>query len=62
MKWRNISNTAMRCDPWTIAKVWIQGRATYELWHDKRPVMVGSYSTFEQAKAVALREEMIGQA
>lgn len=52
----------MRCDPWTIAKVWIQGRATYELWHDKRPVMVGSYSTFEQAKAAALREEMIGQA
>lgn len=37
-------------------------RATYELWNDKRPVMVGSYSTFEQAKAAALREEQAGQA
>jgi len=62
VKWEMQSKTEMRCDPWTIAKVWIQGIATYELWHDKRPVMVGSYSTFEQAKDVALREEQAGQA
>lgn len=62
MKWEMQSKTEMRCDPLTVVKVTVKGKPSYDLWHDKRPVMVGSYSTFEQAKAAALREEMIGQA
>lgn len=62
MKWLKASESIMTCDPWAVVKVMVKGNPSYDLWHDKRPVMVGSYTTFEQAKAVALREEQAGQA
>lgn len=62
MKWIRASESIMTCDPWAVVKVMVKGKPSYDLWHDKRPVMVGSYSTFEQAKAAALREEQMRQA
>lgn len=61
MQWKRISDTAMRCDPWTVAKVRVHDVLNYELWHDKRPFMVGSYSSFDQAKAEAERMEGEGE-
>ena len=61
MKWQRSGDTAMRCDPWTIAKVRIKGQMVYELWHDKFPAVVGRFDNFDAAKADAEQREMAGQ-
>ena len=62
MKWTRSTDTSMRCEPWTICKVWLNGIAHYELWHDKQPHAVGSEPSFEKAKELAESIELAGQA
>lgn len=61
MQWRRLSETAMRCEPWTVAKAVVRGKPLYELWHDKRPEMIGPFPSFDAAKAEAERMEGEGQ-
>lgn len=62
MIWEKSGDTAMRCAPWTVAKVKTNGVFFYELWHDKQPEMVGRYASFAVAKFAAADIEMEGQA
>lgn len=43
--------------PWTICKVTVGGRASYELWHDNRPDMVGRADTFSEVRDIWRREQ-----
>ncbi len=61
MKWARSGDTAMRCAPWTVAKVSVKGIFFYELWHDKQAGMLSSFSTFDLAKAEAMKLETAGQ-
>lgn len=53
MIWTKSGATAMRCEPWTVAKITLSGGVSYELWHDKKPAAVGRYPSFEMAKTAA---------
>jgi hypothetical protein len=41
----------------TICLVVIQGRKTYELWHDDKPEALGRFDSFSEARDAAIREE-----
>ncbi len=41
----------------TICLVTVQGRKSYELWHDDKPAALGRFDTFSEAKDAARREE-----
>ena len=63
MHWKRTGETAMRCEPWTIARVTVRGINLYELWHDKQPASVGCfgvYQSFDQAKQAAAQAEADG--
>ena len=61
MRWQRTSETSMRCDPWTVARVKVKGVFFYELWHDKQPAAAGRYASFEVAKVAAENFEKDGQ-
>ena len=64
MTWHRTSETSMRCEPWTVAKVFVGGQPSYELWHDKAPVSAGPwgrYASFAAAKEAAELAEIAGQ-
>ena len=64
MTWYRTSETSMRCEPWTVARIMLKGGASYELWHDKMPTVAGPwgrYPTFAAAREAAERAEMAGQ-
>lgn len=41
----------------TICLVTVQGRKTYELWHDDKPEALGRFDSFSEARDAAKREE-----
>ena len=41
----------------TISLVVVKGRKSYELWHDEKPVAIGRFDTFSEARDAARREE-----
>ena len=57
MQWKRTGETAMRCEPWTIARVTVRGINLYVLWHDAKPDAIGRYDTFGEARDAARREE-----
>ena len=58
MNWVRSGTTAMSCPPWTVGKVTVRGVASYELWHDKQPGIVGRFSTFPAAMHEAERLQL----
>ena len=56
--WKQVSDGAWKCPPWSICSIRISGVESFELWHDKEPipVFVGGRS-FDEAKAEAKRIE-----
>ncbi len=61
MKWEKSGETAMRCAPWTVAKVSVKGVNFYELWQDGKPHQIGLYASFEVAKHAITQIEIGGQ-
>ena len=64
MQWKRTGETAMRCEPWTVARVTVRGVNLYVLWHDKQPASVGCfgvYPSFDEAKKAAEQAELAGQ-
>ena len=52
-----MSNNAIKIGKLTICLVILQGRKTYELWHDDQPAALGRFDTFSEARDAARREE-----
>lgn len=62
MTWDRPTSYSWRCSPWTVCGVRMNGRAVFELWHDKRPDCVGGeFKTADAARKEAERIEMAGQ-
>lgn len=52
-----MSHNAIKIGPLTICLVTVQGRKTYELWHDDKPEAIGRFDSFSEARDAAKREE-----
>lgn len=60
-KWQKTSAYAWRCDPWSVSQVRLNGAESFELWHDKRPGIVGRYPSRGEAFAAAKDAEERGE-
>ena len=56
-KWERTSATSIRCAPWTVSTITINGQQKAELWHDEKPHAVGRFDTVGEALDSARREE-----
>lgn len=60
LTWKRIDDYAMRCEPWTICAIGNGKGYSFELWHEKRPDALGSFSSPAQAKERAVELESKG--
>lgn len=59
--WRQVSDYAWQCSPWTVCSVSTNGVVSFELWHEKQPRVVGRHASKEEAFAAAKEAEKRGE-